>query len=174
MEKLRLLANLPVYVDKIPIYSPTLKSIAEIGKKEYSFFLSSCIITKDILVDKDMFHDISDFEILTHMCLKSNLYPTFINSLFYFTKLEFSMAELNSKELVFMCDDIELNKTNYHSFIENIKYVNRLEVQETKEMDEFDRRCAEAENIMVQIALHRYCWREMAGYISAVLVKAFF
>jgi len=166
MNKMRMLANLPIYVDKIPIYSPTLKSIAEIGKKEYSTFLSSCIITKDMLIDKDIFHDINDFDILTHMCLESNLYPTFINSLFFFTKLEFSMSEIN-KELVFMCNDIELNKANYHSFIKNIKYVNRLEVQETKEMDEFDRRCAEAEK-KIQEHASKDGQPELEDLISAV------
>jgi len=53
MNKLRLLANLPLYVDKIPIYSPLLREIAEIGFEKYGIILTCGTIVKDILIDAE-------------------------------------------------------------------------------------------------------------------------
>lgn len=136
---------MPIYVDDIPIYSPTLKSIAELGKEQYSACLSSCIITKDSLIEKtDVNTDKDDFDTLLRLCFEHGLIHNFLFSLFYFTKLKFTVQE-KCNDIVFVSGKLELNRNNYNFFIKSVKYVNCLESIDEKELDEFDRRCLEME-----------------------------
>ncbi len=150
MDKLKLLANLPIYVENIPIYSPLLRDIAILGKEQYSACLSSCIITKDSLIDKTFCSNCKDdFDVLLKLCLENNLMPNLIYSLFYFTKLQFNIQKSNN-DIVFISESVELNRYNYNSLIKAIKYVNCLDTFEERELDEFDRRCLEMERKIQQ------------------------
>jgi len=166
MYKLRLLANLPIFTDKIPIYSPILKNIADFGKEQYSICLSSCIISRDNIIVKSE-KDKDDYDTLLRICLEQGFLMDFLYSLFYFTKLEFK-AQKKDRDIVFISGDIELNRHNYNSFINNIKYANCLNVEETGDMDEFDRQCAEMEKKIAQAQNKNQEPVELEDLISAV------
>ena len=145
MSKLKLMANLPIYVDKIPIHSPTLKSIAEVEFNQYQLLLTYCVITKECLIDSSK-------------VLKSN-YDAFIDTidstegvlevvlwgLYFFTKIEFEPKILDG-DLVFVKENVVLRRNNYDYFVDAIKFVNHIEIEDSdEELDEFDRRIKEAE-----------------------------
>lgn len=166
MYKMKLLANLPIYVDKIPIYSPTLKRIAELDKEQYSACLSSCIITKDSLTEKNEL-DQDNFDVLIRLCIQHGLISNFLFSLFYFTKLEFNIQEKDN-DIVFCSGEMELNRYNYNSFIKSVKYVNCLESYEEAELDEFDKRCLEMERKIQEQQSYGKDKPELEDLISAV------
>jgi len=146
MNKLRLLANLPLYVDKIPIYSPLLREIAEIGFEKYGIILTCGTIVKDILIDAEKLGITNNYDALIFAINQNKeSFGTFLYSLFFFTKIEFS-AKLIDNDLVFIKDDIVLNRNNYDLLVTNIKLSNKLEVEDDeKELDEFDKRVLEME-----------------------------
>jgi len=148
MNKLRLMANLPLYVDKIPVYPPILREIAEIGFEKYGIILTCGTIVKDILIDAEGLGITNNYDALIFAINQNKeSFSTFLYSLFFFTKIEFN-AKLLDNDLVFMKDDIILDRNNYDSLVNSIKLANKLEVENTEALDEFDRRVMEAEKKM--------------------------
>jgi len=151
MNKLRLLANLPLYVDKIPIYSPLLREIAEIGFEKYGIILTCGTIVKDILIDAEKLGITNNYDALIFAINQNKeSFGTFLYSLFFFTKIEFG-AKLIDNDLVFVKDDIVLDRNNYDLLVTSIKLANKLEVENTEELDEFDRRVMEAEKKLKEL-----------------------
>jgi len=146
MNKLRLMANLPIYVDKIPIYSPILKEIAEIGFEKYGIILTCGTIVKDILIDAESLGITNNYDALIYAINQNKeSFGTFLYSLFFFTKIEFNV-KLVDNDLIFEKNDIILNRNNYDLLVNSIKLANKLEVEDDeKELDEFDRRVLEME-----------------------------
>lgn len=142
----RLLAKLPIFVDNIPIHSPQLIDIADVGMKNYQEKVSSCIIDKKILANS-IGSDIDDYDVfLMFLFQHSEFIVSFLESLHFFTKNKFEVVE-QDKDLFFFCgDDVVLGRHNYKNFVNLIKVANCIEGVETeKELDEFDRRVLEAE-----------------------------
>jgi len=145
MNKLRLMANLPLYVDNIPIHSPLLRDIAEIGFEKYGIVLTCGTITKDIVIDAEKLGINSNYDALIYIIDQSKeSFSTFLYSMLFFTKIEFNAKILNN-DLVFVKDEIILNRDNYDYLVKTIKYSNKLEVEDVEELDEFDRKVMEME-----------------------------
>lgn len=154
LSKLKLMANLPIYNDNIPIYSPTLLSMADIDQEQYGKYVNYCIISKERLqspIENEKEYD--DYDILLEQLYsQTEFLIDFLEALFYFTKIKFGVASYRTdKDIVFVNNSgqIELNRKNYSSFIKGIKYVNCLHEEENvEEMDEFDRELARAEKVV--------------------------
>ena len=151
--KLRLLTNkLPLYVDNsLPIYSPKLIDIADIGVQKYQYNLSRCTIDKNSIAS-ELDEGISDYDILLGILFhQEDALSGFLDSLYFFTKLNFTISEQNN-DLLFFCGDISLNRNNYQEFVRLVKFVNCIKNnQPEKELDEFDRRVLEAEKQIAEI-----------------------
>ena len=145
MNKLRLLANLPLYVDKIPVYSPLLREIAEIGLEQYGILLAYCVIEKEGVIDSVKLEVKNNYDALIYVINSTEgIMDIILCGLYFFTKVNFQPKILNN-DLIFIKEDIVLNRINYDSFINNIRFSNRLEVGNIEELDEFDKRVLEAE-----------------------------
>ena len=145
MNKLKLLANLPIYVDKIPIYSPILRNIAEIGLEQYGLLLTYSAITKEGLSDSAKIDVKNNYDALIGVLNSAKeIMDIILCGLYFFTKVEFQPKILDN-DLMFINEDIILNRNNYDSFVHNIKLTNRLDVENTEELDEFDRIVLEQE-----------------------------
>ena len=147
MNKLRLLANLPIYVDKIPIHSPLLKEIADIGFEKYGIILTCGTIVKDILIDAEKLGISNNYDALLYSINQSKeSFGTFLYSLLFFTKIEFDV-KFENEDIYFVKDDIKLDRNNYDNLVKTIKLVNKLDTgNDIEELDEFDKRVLEAEN----------------------------
>ena len=136
--KLTLFAKLPIYLDGIPIYSPTIKEIAEVTEDCYSMFISISTITRDRLKIKN---ELSNYDVLKDWLLadKNNLF-LFMDALFFWTKIQFNVNVRENNELYFYYEKIineqrvryELNSSNYDQFVEIIKFANCIKNEETK------------------------------------------
>lgn len=146
MNKLKLLANLPIYVDKIPIYSPLLKQIAEIGLEKYGIILTCGTIVKDILINSEQLKINNNYDALLYAINQNKeSFATFLYSLLFFTKIEFEV-KIENKDIVFIKDDVKLDRNNYDKFVQVVKLVNKLAIDENnEELDEFDRKILEME-----------------------------
>lgn len=145
MNKLKLLANLPIYVDKIPIYSPLLKNLAEVTLEQYGLLLTYSTITVESLIESTRYDVKSNFDALISVLnATEGVMNLFLTGLFFFTKIEF-LPEILDDDLIFIYEDIVLNRNNYDSFVYNVKFVNRMETENAEELDEFDRRVLEQE-----------------------------
>ena len=145
--KLRLLTNrLPVMVDDIPVYSPLLLDIADVGMKKYHEYIGLCTVGVGLL-DGEPDEDVDDFTVLTFFVIQQEgFYSKFIEGLKFFTRLEFDVHQNEDGTLFFFCGDIHLNADNYNEFMRMIKFVTCIkdEIPE-EELDEFDRAILEAE-----------------------------
>lgn len=137
----RLLANQPIYVDKISIYSPKLIDIILIGEMNYSLYLYVCILEN---ININMPYE--------------NKYDNLINTTdkdflqYHYAALEFFTGQLFEKieyegDIIFLSEASVLHRHNFDSFIESIKLANCIEA-DTKESvnrnSELDRKIAEA------------------------------
>jgi hypothetical protein len=149
MSKMKLMANLPIYVDKIPIYSPVLLTIAELDQDKYAQMVNNCIISKELIIEdlKKEINGVMNYDLLLSMIgNRDNFLNEFLDSFFYFTKEKIHIASsMYTKDIVFTNGKLELNRNNYDEFIKAIKYVNCLGDTEEEELDEFDRLLLERE-----------------------------
>jgi hypothetical protein len=168
LTKLKPLAKKPIYVDNIPIYSPLLIDIAEIGHNEYLKHLGLCTISKERLSDKiENINNIADYDILLHCIITDNLVSDYLKSLTFFTHIEFKLMEKDN-DILFYRDNYMLNRSNYLQFIKTVKYLNCLDVEDEEELDEFDRRVKEAEKKIREAQSENGERIEFADLISSV------
>lgn len=144
--KLRLLTNrLPIMVGDIPVYSPSLLSIAEVGMEQYHEYIGMCTIGINSLNEKPD-EDIGDFMILMSFVLQQEgFYEKLVSALQFFTKLEFDIRS-DEDSLCLFCGDVILNSSNYNDFMKAIKFVTCIkdDVPE-EELDEYDKIALEIE-----------------------------
>jgi hypothetical protein len=145
IDDLKLLANLPLYVDNIPIYSPTLKDIASIGLERYQVLLSYITITKN-KINESFRNDIdNNFDALIKLINNSpETLDYILVGLYFFTKIEFT-PKVEHGDIIFINDKIVLYRGNYDSFIKYVNFANKVEEENIEEMDEFDRQVYEME-----------------------------
>jgi len=145
MDRLALLAGIPIRVDNLSIYSPKLKEIADIGKEAYQKVLQLSTITKNIMINKtDNIHDDYD-ALLTIIYSDEEAIKWLLFSLKFFTKVEFKL-EMYNDDLIFRNENMIINRTNYKEFINAVKISNGIKIDEDDaNLDEFDRKCLEME-----------------------------
>jgi hypothetical protein len=146
IDDLKLLANLPLYVDNIPIYSPTLKEIAEIGLERYNLLLTYGTITKD-RIDESLKNNVRDNYDALIRVINSNqdVLNYILVSFIFFTKVNFTPKIIDNNDIAFVSDNIILHRNNYDQFIKTIKFANMIEDINNEELDEFDRQVMEME-----------------------------
>lgn len=139
MNKLRFLANLPIFVDNISIYSPTLRNIAEIGYEQYQLIISSLIISKEQLTESSLSDVKDNYDALLYIIRKVEGFESnFLNSLFFISKMNF-VPHIQNGETYFVGDNVILFRNNYDSFVQSVKYSCNLNVEKIEELDEFDK-----------------------------------
>lgn len=153
MNKLRLMANLPIYVDGIPIYSPTLLEIADKGQQQYILNMNYCTVSKE-QIEVKLDKEIEDYDVLLSMIYNHGEFLNyFLEALFYFTKMDFAVASsIVDRDIVFVNikGDAILHRNNYHTFMKIIKYVNCIDEPDMEELDEFDRLLLEREKKVLE------------------------
>lgn len=156
----RMLARLPIEVKSnpfnIPVYSPSLINIANIGIEQYQKYMQTCVIGKEQL-DEDGSSEVTDYDVLLFFLLKNiqlnqdenvDTIKQFINALKFFTKCDFMIRE-NGDDIEFINGDFTLNRNNYSEFRDIIKVSNCLDIDKKEEdMDEFDKIAAQIEKEM--------------------------
>lgn len=148
---LRLLTNrLPLYADNIPIYSPLLINIADIGFEKYNGYLYKCTLGEDSLIEKPS-EPVDDFDILLYLVInQEGALIDFLNALKFFTKLNFEIGQYGNDVLFFCVENLidrcfyseftTINRHNYNKFSQIIKVANCMKnIEPEEEMDEFDR-----------------------------------
>ena len=157
--ELRLLARFPIYVDGIPVYSPELIDIADIGVKKYQQFISNCTIDRQVLT-VDIDGSIDDYDILLlFITQQQDFLKDFLESLLFFTKKSFNIAEQDDDLFFFYVEKEQdreiykkLNRDNYKNFVYTVRFVNCVkDYVQDGELDEFDRRILEAEKKMKEL-----------------------
>lgn len=135
----RLLANLPIFAYNVPVYSPVLRDIFDVGEFEYSFYLQLCVLENlNIKVDSQ-----NKYDVLINIHDKDFI-NMHLEALKFFTRHEFIKMELQG-EIVFVSDEIILSRYNYNTFIDCIKLANCItETKVIKRNLELDRKIAEA------------------------------
>lgn len=144
---LRLLTNrLPILVSgDIPVYSPLLIDIADVGFLKYNNHLYKSTLSSDSLISQPE-TPIDDFDILLYLITSQDgMLEEFLEAVQFFTKLKFSIGQQDN-DLLFFCGDKSINRENYGEFINFIKFANCMKDNiPEKEMDEFDKQILEWE-----------------------------
>lgn len=151
--KLALFAKLPIYLNGIPFYSPTIKEIAEITEETYNTYLSVSTITKNRIEMQDEIK-ISDFDFLICWLFyeeseennaesnesEKNI-ELFLQALNFWTKCNFTIVRVDNDIYICKLDNgkkysIEhsINKDNYYDFISIIQFINCLKAEDKDEL----------------------------------------
>lgn len=167
--KLRLLTNkLPIMVGNIPVYSPLLIDLAEIGLGGYNEYMSICTIGVNALSEIPD-EDIDDFMILMSFVLQQEgFYQKLLDALHFFTKLEFDIRN-DEDTLCLFCGDIVLDTNNYNEFMSAIKFVTCVkdDVPED-ELDEYDKIALEIEREIAEMQNNNKELPTLQDMISAI------
>lgn len=145
MNEMKLLAGHPIYVDRIPIYSPKLSNIALIDEDVYNSYLCICLsmgVNKSLNFPQ-VYEDIFDNISLS--------YPDEVLEMFYLA-LEFFTGEIFTKQkhleqIYFASEKSVLYKDNYNQFYNILKLVNGMEDEKPttiKRNTELDKKIEEA------------------------------
>lgn len=144
----RILAGLPIMIDNIPIYSPTLLDIFDIGEIQYEHHINRCIISKDNVEGE--FDDISNFDVLiSFLAIDKMNTEDFLNSLNFFTGLNFNTIRDDNSDYHFVAETLDgyviLNRKNYDTFINYVKFANLIEIKKTiQKKTEFEKHIEKA------------------------------
>jgi len=135
----RLLANLPIFAYNVPVYSPVLRDIFDVGEFEYSFYLQLCVLENlNIKVDSQ-----NKYDVLINIHDKDFI-NMHLEALKFFTRHEFIKME-HQGDIIFVSNEIVLSRYNYDIFIDCIKLANCMsETKVIKRNSELDRKIAEA------------------------------
>lgn len=135
----RLLAALPLFVDGISIYSPTLKQIFEMGESMYAAYLGIC--TNDdlhplFLQLENKFDNILNYDdVITSL---------FLAGLEFFTRQTF----IKDNDCFIANDSTCLHKGNFDTFVRLLKLANCIDVKRDSSKDirnkELDEKIAKA------------------------------
>lgn len=161
LSKTKVMAQKPIYVDKIPVYSPLLIDIADLDNdiETYSQYINYFILRKEDLREEiKPKENIEGYDLILYLITTiMGFEEFFLKALFYFTKIEFKREyQIIYNDIVFQSaeneidEPIELNRNNFDDFVKAIKYVTCVEVQDEVEMDEFDRLLAEREKVVLE------------------------
>jgi BMFP domain-containing protein YqiC len=141
--KLALFAKLPIYLDDIPFYSPTVKEIAEITEETYNNYLGISTLTKDRLVnDAQDFINLSDYDVFVCWLIgdeSGKNIESFLKALKFWTKCNFTLVTQDNELYICLLNDEEkyviensINKSNYNHFINIIQFINCLKIEKPK------------------------------------------
>ena len=166
MDKLKLLANLPLYVDNIPIYSPILRDVAAKGLKQYRMILTYGTITIDSINDNTSLKDNYDALLKLFTDCNDSL-SMYLYSINFLTKVDF-IPIIEHGEIIFIKDNIKLHRDNYDLFVKNVKFANRLEVNSDEVLDDFDRQVKEMEKKIQEAQSKNVQQPDFEDLISAV------
>jgi len=135
----RLLANLPIFAYNVPVYSPVLRDIFDVGEFEYSFYLQLCVLENlNIKVDSQ-----NKYDVLINIHDKDFI-NMHLEALKFFTRHEFIKMEYQG-DIIFVSNEIVLSRYNYNIFIDCIKLANCMsETKVIKRNSELDRKIVEA------------------------------
>lgn len=145
-----LLANLPIYVDNIPIYSPILREIAKMGMEEYNTVLCLATYNKNYIKEPS---ECSNFELLRSNYNNKEFANYHQQALEFFTHHKFE--PINYQNNFYLYDSENkyfIFENNYNNFINAIciSCCNE-EIKNEEDLDEFDKRCLAAEKKIREI-----------------------
>jgi len=127
---LKLLRGLPIEVQGIKIYPPTIDDIVEATFEKYNGFLNLLCIDKDSI--KNIFklkEDISAFEFIVVGCNENDEYKNLI-----FEALQFFLKEkVDTHYAGFLVDKQPMNEEAFNEIVKIIKLQNCLVEKETEE-----------------------------------------
>lgn len=145
MEEMKLLAGHPIYVDRMPIYSPKLTNIALIGERLYNIYSCLCLnlgINESLNLPQK-YED--NFDNVT-LGYPDDVLELFYLALEFFTGERFIKQE-SSEQIYFASEKSILSKNNYVEFTNTIKLANCMDNTEkstTKHNTELDKKIEEA------------------------------
>lgn len=133
-------------VADIPVYSPLLINLAEVGLAKYHEYITLCTIGVNALEELPD-EEVMNFDVLLSFVLQQGgVYERFIESLKFFTRLDFEITQDEDRDFLFASGDIHINRENYDEFVRVIKLVACIKDDvPTEELDEFDKMVLEAE-----------------------------
>lgn len=142
------LANIPVLLDGIPLYSPSLRDIFAVGNKMYNLYARNCIIGIEDLKEKPP-DEVTSFHILALMLREEHIpIEEYLSSLKFFTKLDFEVQQDDNGMICFSCAEGTVNESNYVDFVKIIKIINFMSnvegVEKKKSNAELDAKIAKA------------------------------
>ena len=146
MDEMKLLAGHPIYVDKIPVYSPKLTNIALIDEHIYNLYSCLCLnlgineIFNFPREHEDSFDNIS-------LSYTDEVLGVFYLALEFFTGQVF-IKQKHLNQVYFASEKSVLYKDNYEQFMDIIKIVNCMDTKDKnvviKRNAELDRKIEEA------------------------------
>lgn len=143
---LRLLANKPIFVDGIPIYSPTLEQIADIGEEEYNKYLQIAALTRES-IKSEVPDDVSDFELLLSVVMSDmSIMLLHKMAMTFFTGLDFDVSEFDKRPVLKSTVPIDNDKgkifiidnNNYQKFVKALMFANGIKVEDNEFDDDLD------------------------------------
>ena len=134
----RLLAGLPLYVDKIPVYSPKLIQIANIGFPIYNTYLSICV--NDNMSPQ---HTKYENKFLNVLRYDLDYHAYFILGLEFFTGKRFVWQDTH---FAVEGEDLRLDSNNFNELMRLLRLTNCFPEKDIKikRNKELDRKIAEA------------------------------
>jgi len=149
IDNLKLLAGLPIEINGIKIYSPSLMKIAEVGETEYYNMLSLLCFDIEDLENyeqlKKEFPNVKPFDIVYNFCINDEKYSgQILNTLKFFLKQEIYIDKTNG---VFYTKDLKIIDRNIFAEIANVlKIQNNIEKPKNEEYNPANNKAKELIN----------------------------
>lgn len=144
MDEMKLLAGHPIYVDKIPIYSPKLTNIALVDEQIYNLYSCLCFSlgVNETFKFPRMFED--NYDNIAFGYPKEVL-KLFYSALEFFTGQNF-IKKTKDNQVYFESEQSILYKNNYQQFVNTLKLVNCMDTKNNtiKHNNELDKKIEEA------------------------------
>ncbi|GEM_PF-4741236 len=124
----RLLAKLPLYLDdKIPIYSPELVKVFDVGESNYYKLLNYCTISRTNITE-EIAYDVTDFDILVNfMIYDEDKIKYVLDGFYFFTGINFEIKSISGNTVFVNSDtDAVIDGNNYSEFIRLVKIANLI------------------------------------------------